>query len=418
MRNPASGSSTVTELRKGALSLRILCVFEILLITATWPLWFVDTGFPQIPLPAADALSGASLMISVRLSQISSLLLLIVTATLAVIPHSHPDHRQRDLTGRHNAACGLAIATSSVLIFLNQHRLQPWHWLFLISCIARICFPVVEFRRIVRHIVSAVYLCSALSRITAAPADGIAGLLIRQMLRFTGIEPGLLTPATLNLLCHLSTLCEFGVGLLLLLPRTRIPGVVGAMLLHLTLLAVLGPVGLNHHAGVLLWNTCFLFLVPVLFLPDRMSVPEQRCESEITGRRRTNAAIAAMWLFSLSGLSGLADNWPSWQLYSPRPETWTLYVHESAVEQVPDSLRPFLAEPGMVSEWRTVMLDRWSLAATRSPMYPEDRFQRAVIRTVVRQIGNDTPFRVVRTAPDRLRWWRRQTTVLGSPQEI
>ena len=38
-----------------------------------------------------------------------------------------------------------------------------------------------------------------------------------------------------------------------------------------------------------------------------------------------------MWLFPLSGLFGIADNWPAWQLYSTRPETWTLRIKEADV---------------------------------------------------------------------------------------
>jgi hypothetical protein len=171
---------------------------------------------------------------------------------------------------------------------------------------------------------------------------------------------------------------------------------------------------LNHHTGVLLWNACFLFLVPTLFWgrdvreSARPALPSMR----------QKIATACVWLFPVSGLFGIADNWPSWQLYSSRPETWILWIHESDRQQVPETLKSFLTDPAPLEEWSAVKLDRWSLAETSSPIYPEDRFQMAVIRDVLNQLPDDVSFRVEISEPVFPQWWRRRQREITTHQEL
>ena len=104
-----------------------------------------------------------------------------------------------------------------------------------------------------------------------------------------------------------------------------------------------------------------------------------------TGQRwRFRAAILFVWLFPLSGLFGIADNWPAWQLYSTRPETWTLRIKETDVHFLENHIQQHVSGPAPLDDWVVVRLDRWSLAETDSPLYPQGRFQKEVIHRVSR----------------------------------
>ncbi len=382
---------------RAVLAIKCLAAFEVILIVATLPLWWGDTEFPQIPLvvelpPVIDQLATVCLML----------------ACTVIVSLPIRDRSQLLTSGRI-----AAIVCSMILVSSNQHRLQSWHWLMMLNLTWLIILPQKDLLTVMRHTVAAVYICSALSRMSLTPEQGISGIIVRQLLELAGQSGWEWAPAQIAKLCHLMTLGEFLTGFLLIFPRTQRWGCLGAILLHGSLLLALGPWGLNHHAGVLLWNLCFLCLVPILFPLNRMVQADDHSYSQ-----RQKIVLAIIWLFPVSGLFGIADNWPSWQLYSSRPETWILSVHEADRKLLPDTVQSFIAEPAPLSEWCAIKLDRWSLEQTKSPMYPEDRFQRAVIRNLLAQSPEPIRFQIDISEPEFPFWWKRRQRQINSRDEL
>ena len=382
---------------RAVLAIKCLAAFEVILIIATLPLWWGDTAFPQVPFvvelpPVIDQLATVCLMMACT-----------VIVSLPV----------RDRSQLLASARVTALVCSVILVTSNQHRLQSWHWLMMLNLTWLIILAQKDLLAAMRHTVAAVYICSALSRISLTPEQGISGIIVRQLLELASQSGWERAPAQIAKLCQLMTLAEFLTGLLLIFPRTQRWGCLGAILLHCSLLLALGPLGLNHHAGVLLWNLCFLCLVPILFPLNRMVQADGHPYS-----RRQRIVVAIIWLFPISGLFGVADNWPSWQLYSSRPETWILSVHEADRELLPDTVQSFIAEPTPLSEWCAIKLDRWSLEQTSSPMYPEDRFQRAVIESLLAQVPESVQFRIDISEPEFPCWWKRRERQIVTRKEL
>ncbi len=392
---------TIHSESRALLAIKCLAVFEVILIVATFPLWWGASAFPQVPL-----LIAVPPAISTAISPIATVCLLMGCAALVVLPNKDPSQL---LT----KASITALVCSFVLIVSNQHRLQSWHWLTMLNLAWLIVLPRKDLLIAMRHTVAAVYVCSALSRISLAPDRGVSGIIVRQLLELAGQSGWETSAVHISKLCNLMTLGELLTGLLLAFPKTQGWGARGAILLHSSLLLALGPLGLNHHAGVLLWNLCFLCLIPILFPLRRTN--EQ--DSSAHAPRRT-AVLLVTWLFPLSGLFGIADNWPSWQLYSSRPESWILSVHESDREHFPETVQTAIADPAPLSEWCVVKLDRWSLEQTRSPMYPEDRFQRAVIQSLLAQVPESVRFRVDISEPEFPFWWKRRVRQINSREDL
>ena len=382
---------------RAVLAIKCLAVFEIILIVATLPLWWGATAFPQVPLvvelpPVIDQLATVCLMMACT-----------VIVSLPV----------RDRSQFLTSARVTSLVCSVMLVSSNQHRLQSWHWLMMLNLAWLIVLPRKDLLLAMRHTVAAVYVCSALSRISLTPEQGISGIIVRQLLELVGQSGWEMADASIAKLCHLMTLGEFLIGLLLVAPKTQRWGALGAILLHSSLLLALGPLGLNHHVGVLLWNLCFLCLVPILF-PIRHAAENH----DAAYAPRRTVVLLATWLFPLSGLLGVADNWPSWQLYSSRPETWILSVHEADRKLLPDTVQSFIAEPAPLSEWCVIKLDRWSLEHTRSPMYPEDRFQRAVIESLLAQVPESVRFRIDISEPEFPYWWKRRERQIDTREDL
>lgn len=377
--------------------MRILAGFEILLITVTWQLWWGHSSFPVIPL-----INSLSLPIVIDRIFVG----IVLTACIFIAGSSW--QRRCD---RFVRAAGLAAAL--ILCVSSQHRLQAWHWLFVLGLGASL-FKPENGLQLLRSVLASVYVCSALSRMAPTAHQGMSAAIVDQLLWMIGIKPELIAGMPGEFLCHALNIGEFAVGLLLLLSRTRRYGILSAMLLHGTLLLALGPLGLGHHTAVLIWNVCFLCLIPVVF-----SGPVKDSPSTQTGQRWSyRAATLFVWLFPLSGLFGIADNWPAWQLYSTRPESWTLRIHQTDADYLEESIRQHVARPAPLEDWVVVRLDRWSLAETESPLYPEDRFQCEVIRRVLASFPDDAEFRVDVSEPQRWLWWKRIQRTLKTRGEL
>ncbi|MCA9010831.1 MAG: hypothetical protein KDB01_13865 [Planctomycetaceae bacterium] len=367
-------------------ALRILAGFEIALILATWPLWWRNHSFPVIPL-----LQGFSL--PVIADRIAVCILLV--ACLVVASSSERSYWS-------TTAQRISLVAALILCVGNQQCLQAWHWLFILG-LGTAFFRAEDRLRLLRSILASVYVCSALSRMAPHPYQGISAAIVDQLIRMTRVGSPLAHKEAAEFVCHALNLAELAVGLLLIRPASRRYGILAAMGLHLTLLFALGPFGLRHHTGVLIWNICFLCLIPVAFFG-----PVSASVSGRTGQPWFyRVATLFVWVFPLSGLIGIADNWPAWQLYSTRPELWTLQVHETDIKSLGPGILPYVSEPAPLDDWATVRLDRWSLDETGSPMYPEDRFQCAVISNIVERLPADTEFRIEISAPERWLWWRR-----------
>lgn len=374
------------------LAIRILAGFEIALIIATWPLWWGGHSFPQIPLMSVLAVPQG----------VDRLLVVILLAACGAIVCGANKLRW------HMSIRIVGLLAAVVLSLVNQHRLQAWHWLFMMSITASIYRPEYCLTSL-RSILGSVYVCSALSRITPTAHQGMSAAIVDQLLQMAGIavRPG--DGGTAEFLCHALNFAELIVGLLLLIPRLRRFGILSALALHGTLLVALGPFGLRHHFGVQLWNLCFMVLIPVVF----SGVASFRKSGRSLESQIFQASLCFVWVFPLSGLIGIADNWPSWQLYSTRPESWTLWIRSADKERLSASVKRHVSEPAPLEDWSAVRIDRWSLAETGSPIYPEDRFQFEVIRLIVGELPMGGAFRIEISEPHDWFWWRRkQRTIL------
>lgn len=364
--------------------LRLLAGFQLLLMLCTLPLWLNDGRFPAVPLFSVPALPPQLLAVVSAAFAFGCLLLVLQSR----------DAPTGGSVRRFPWLPSLLLLCGLIAGCCNQHCLQAWHAFFLwfvLSCFIR--DPQRQLSAL-RQIPACVYVCSGLSRLSLEPESGPTGMILGQL---TAWLPASLQPAaaTFQLLCHAAAWSEVALGLLLL-SRGR-PGrwaIAAAMLLHAALLLALGPFGLKHNPAVLLWNLCFLLLLPLLYgrphgLPQ---TPRRWCW--------------LLWCSSLAGLVGITDNWPSWQLYSSRPEHWQLWIDRQHISGLsPDFARATssTAVDGLVP----VRLDLVSLQQTGSPLYPEDRFQLALIEQTLARLPDDCRFKVRIDQPQVWCWWRR-----------
>ncbi|MDG2129375.1 MAG: hypothetical protein P8K08_15355 [Fuerstiella sp.] len=404
-RNEANTTMYAAEHRANRV-FALLIVAEALLILATWPLWTAVDLFPAVPL----------------FSQLGSVPVIIDQLTLAVLLASTVAYLWSRRTRPDGAAVSapvnvpqsnfrrnsllLMTASACWLVALNQHRLQSWHWLFILVTAQSIV--LVGWQRLwgLRLTFAVIYVFAALSRLGPDVGTGMSRQLLQTACALVGVEQPERNEQLFFSVCLAMTLVELAVGLCLMLPRTRLAAVAVAMTLHGLLLLLLSPIGLNHQSGVLIWNVLFIVAIPLLFTGPRL--PDSNT-SLASGQLRLTAAVIV--LIPLSGLFGIADNWPSWQLYSPRPDVVRLYVDEASVADLPQHVQQFVGTPAPLGTMCPVRLDRWSLATTGAPIYPEARFQLVVVRNLLLHVPA-AAVRITVESADSPLWWHRTTREL------
>ena len=94
----------------------LFAVGFVVLIAVTWPLWIPQSVFPQVPMIFIASHVP-------RIAEWGLLVTLLITLLVAIFVKGPTIRR---------LACMLVGLTALSLVFIDQHRLQPWAWQFVI----------------------------------------------------------------------------------------------------------------------------------------------------------------------------------------------------------------------------------------------------------------------------------------------
>jgi hypothetical protein len=407
-------------------------LFGLLLVT--WPLWWgperVRAPFPQVPF--------WSLFVGLPLwlDRMAVGLLLVVIAWqcagwsyLAIRAGRRTDIAQRWVQRWLSGLLILFLVLLVGLVLVNQHRLQPW--VYLAWWISLNGLWVTGFaqgspngwqtaQRFWRWLVISVYFFSAISKLDYTFLRTLGGLFLSTLwAMLPGVEP--MAPDA----WPVAWLMIFPLGELLLagglavgrFPRTFV-GL--AVFMHLLLLLILGPWGLNQQPGVWIWNLFFIGQVGWLFWPMRETTP---VSDDPSSHRSGGIGFALLYLplgLPLLQPFGACDHWLAWELYAPRGSRVQIFLAAPLVEPASE-WSEFLApdsspEHGWV--WHELRIDQWSLRQLHAPLYPEDRFQLGVALSVAQRVA-EPEWVLVQWHGPADRWTgRRETKLLRNSLEL
>lgn len=363
---------------------RLLSVGVLALVSVTWKLWTPQSNFPQVPLiRVACACPGWVDWICLSLLLAASAILLIV--------------RRR---GRASRLACVVIATALAGFFvLNQHRLQPWAWqFFLLSALLALADDVTS-RRGWMWLTVSIYFWSAISKFDFTFFHEQGPVLIEALKHAVGIHqaPTRWTN-TLDVWAAASlAMGELSVAILLIPCRTRRFGVLLALVMHGALLVALGPLGLKHSGGVLVWNLFFAVQTWLLFWPNtpRRGVSEAgllAIQLTRTGHRfrnglATGLILVAVVLPVLEPVGG-CDTWLAWAVYSARAGQSEILCETD--EPLPTTRVEFDSVvrtiDGQSAVFSHARIAAWSLRELGVPVYPQYRFHVAVGRYLQQEL--------------------------------
>lgn len=365
----------------------------IALLAVTYPLWIQaphSAGFPQLPL--LESLTQVPIWIDWLL-----LGLLVLGWALIV--------------GSKNCVGPVLVLFGAVgLVALNQHRLQPWHYqLTLVAALFLVRDEKLQ-RKLLQCLVVSIYIYSAISKIDFEFLFTVGASFVEAGLgRFMDTNQ-LSTSAKLALACMMP-LVELVVAIGLTWRRTRWIAGWLACLLHLGLVLLLSPLGLNHSLGVMLWNVHFVGLAWLLFVREPLVEPEakrgipamseepvspasvQEPSGKPTEAWLPKALLAPVLFLPLLERVSWWDHWPSWALYAPHSSRVVVEVAASAKGRLPQELQDLMQEEDQLTQiWIRVPIDKWSLEQLGIPIYPQARFQAGIALNLAKRV--DSPFEV------------------------
>lgn len=376
---------------------RLLGLFTLLLTGVTWPLWQPDASQldQQIPwLNWVKQVPESVDLMSLTGLGLSAPMLIFASATSKL--------------RRFSQVC--YVGFFALLVLFDQHRLQPWVLQFMLfGCVLSLA-PNSSGWACCRWIVASIYFYSAVSKFDTTFLEAHGQLLLEGLLKPFQLNLSLWSEKSRYLLALFFPVGELAIAMLLLWNRTRKIGLMGACVMHLMILLALGPWGLNHEYGVLMWNLYFIAQNLLLFANSLEPRPL---------RTRVPAADLAAYLFTGLVLFlpilenfGLYDHWPAWAVYSARPARVAVYIDASAAKDLPPDLQQLCGVPAPLDERVPFLLDRWSFTTRYCPIYPQLRYRLAIAYALLSEhLANDEITIEIGLTPNR---WTgtRQSIVL------
>jgi hypothetical protein len=366
-------------------------VSGLLLVAATWRLWIppmeqVPTDFPRVPL--LGSVCGWPLWLG--WFGVVGLVSSLVAALVPLLPRFAAGSARGRLVERGSA--WLFVASACLLFLFDQHRLQPWAYHFTLIAVVFATCGAERGSRLLRLLTISIYAYSALGKFDYQFLHGMGPHLLQAATRIVGLDAMRWPPGVRVSIAALMPTAELAIAFGLLLPRWRRAGVSLAVGQHLALLVVLGPWGLGHEPGVLLWNVFFIAQAISLFwvaanlpaplphaIPDSGDLLPGGVEKG--SARAAGAELLATFLVVLAvawptlETFGLCDHWLAWGLYSPRNSRTNLFVREDAWRRLPAELRALSTPADPFGDWHQIDIDGWSLHELHAPNYPQARFQ-------------------------------------------
>ena len=392
-------------------------VSSLALIAATYRLWTPQTVFPQVP--AIEFLCSIP-----KWFDWCFLVVLVVGVGLLTFSRS-----ERWIYFGCYMGMGSLIAT----ICLDQHRLQPWAYQLGLFLFVWLTCPNRLQHLLIRWLMISIYFFSALGKLDHEFLHSVGQNMLGAIANILGQDANAIPNATRLVLIAMFPLIELSIALGLAWPKSRYLAGWLAIGLHLSLLVILGPLGLKHRPSVLVWNVQFAVLAFLLFIrsvsrPTATLAVEPTTKMELPHRFPTwlqwfcASLIGVVIIMPATERFGVWDHWPSWALYAPHSSRVRVEVSGPGLSRLPAELVQWTNVTLPVDEeiqgWIDVPIDRWSLQSLDTPIYPQARFQLGVARQIAGMIDSEAHIRVIVLGCANRFTGRRSSEVLQDEEQF
>lgn len=332
----------------------MLCAAIVSQIAVTPRLWETTRTFPTVPaltfLPELPQTACLALTVAFVLS-------VFAFATLA----------------RSKWPGWTALGLGCTLVLFDINRLQPWFYQYLLMLWAlsrgekkssESALPICGF------ILASIYVWSGIHKLNLMFATEALPFLLRPLGQ--GVV-SLAHPAW-----FLVPITESAIGFLLLIGPMRKVGLTLAVSMHVLLLYLLGPLGLNYNSSIWPWNFWMIAFCLVLFWKPSPSLLKPVFQDHLG-----KAIFLLCGVLPALHFFGLWDTYLSASLYSEKALEGWIYLTETGYAHLPSDYKvnAIRSAPG---QYRIGILE-WGSRQLNVPPYPEARVFRAVAERLVQE---------------------------------
>jgi hypothetical protein len=193
-------------------------------------------------------------------------------------------------------------------------------------------------------------------------------------------------------------LIECTLALSLLFKTSQRIGAAAIILMHLSLLFILGPLGHNINPVVWPWNLCMIGFCALLFFTPR----------PLFKKRFPPALWPMLCLVWIMPIFSYINGWPqylSWHLYSGRGQRLLVFIRPDIVEKVDPKYRSQVKPSKSAEGLFELNFAQWSEDALRVPLPKEDRIYFSLIQDFLETSFDPAEVFIYRDYPMWLNQW-------------
>ena len=353
---------------------RFICFFWLVAKVISWKVWLADRLFPIVP-------PFTFLFVPSYIHLLLFIFSLLALFALLIFPIKRV----------------LQVSVIIIEIFscsLDQNRWQPWEYQYIFILLAL----VINYKNnknavsAIAFLLASVYFYSGIGKINFA-----FSLYVRNKIVLSGIFPAghaisyeWLTYHAGYLLAFIEVVLSIG----LVFKRAKKMSAIFLIVMHLLILAILGPFGSNYDTIIWPWNMAMILILYILFLRN---VP---VSITFTSMKKGWNMIILILLGVLPALNlfGYWDFYLSSSLFSSKVPEMYICIHNFGTGK---TLQPFsaAAKNNFMCDSNSVLLNvkTWSFREIRVPVYPEIRIYKSIKEQLLQRYpGMQATFTVYR----------------------
>jgi uncharacterized membrane protein YphA (DoxX/SURF4 family) len=279
------------------------------------------------------------------------------------------------------------LAVIGVFCAADQTRWQPWvfQYSFLLAAVAACppkSFDADEEKRaldIARLIVASTYIFAGLQKINLNFMENDFPWLVQPITSAFPSSTGFLHVAGMA-----APFLQFAFGVGLLTRRYRRAALILAVAMHLFVLAMFGPAGLDWNNIVWPWTAAMAIFDILLF-----SGASEFSWRDIASSARNPGHVVAIVLFAILPCLSFFNCWDSYlssALYSGNLTEAVIYVSDAGKASLPPAIASRLVRTS--PNTHVLNLQRWAIEDLNVTPYPETRVYKAIAGRVCGDMGD------------------------------
>ena len=281
------------------------------------------------------------------------------------------------------------LAVIAAFCLTDQTRWQPWvfQYSFLLAAMGLYSWDRAEADgekrtlNIARLIVASTYIYSGLQKLNLNFMENDFPWLVQPI---TNMFPS--TAHFLHGFGRAAPFVQVAFGVGLLTRRFRTASLILAVAMHLFILSMFGPAGLDWNSIVWPWTAAMAIFDILLF-----SGGPEFSWREIVWSRRDLCHTAAVVLFAILPALSFLNLWDSYlssALYSGNLTEAQIYLSDAGKASLSAAIVPHLVHTS--PNTNVVNLQRWAIEDLNVTPYPETRVYKAIARQVCRSMRDPT----------------------------